>query len=196
MTSNPSIARKWKGRNGFMNKNIDMIGNQDIGDIGTHVFPFFFSILHNHSVVVHFTSLSESSFIICHIWWLSIYSHILYIFYIFTLCDDHSVHEHHPTHHHYGWSSSKWSSIHTIFLSDHPPHHHQYKSSSYVIIWPCSCRRPWWPCTGRCRPSPSWTWPDCPPPPACRLGLVVKKYIAAVYFSVVWMHIINAEVQL
>ena len=87
------------------------------------------------------------------------------------------MHEHHPPHHHYKWSSSRSSSIHTIFISDHPPDHHQYKSSSYVIIWPCSCRRPWWPCTGRCCPSPSWRWPDCPPPLACTVCLVMKMLV-------------------
>ena len=39
-----------------------MIGNQDIADIGTHIFSFVFSILHHHPLVVHFPSLSDSSF--------------------------------------------------------------------------------------------------------------------------------------
>ena len=87
------------------------------------------------------------------------------------------MHEHHPPNHHYKWSSSRSSSIHSIFISDHPQDHHQDKSSSYWIIWPCSCRRPWWPCTGRCCPSPSWRWPDCPPPLACTVCLVMKMLV-------------------
>ena len=87
------------------------------------------------------------------------------------------MHEHHPPNHHYKWSSSRSSSIHCIFISDHPQDHHQDKSSSYWIIWPCSCRRPWWPCTGRCCPSPSWRWPDCPPPLACTVCLVMKMLV-------------------
>ena len=87
------------------------------------------------------------------------------------------MHEHHPPNHHYKWSFSRSSSIHSIFISDHPQDHHQDKSSSYWIIWPCSCRRPWWPCTGRCCPSPSWRWPDCPPPLACTVCLVMKMLV-------------------